>query len=616
MSFNTENRKISTIFQRSSRYIVPRYQRNYVWNKTNWSELINDIKFTIKVNDELTWSHFLGTIVLNNLSEQKKNSEYPGITDYEIVDGQQRLTTLYILFCTIYICFNKIQDKFSENRAEYIYNSYITSLSADNKTILEIYNVDSQNDLIHFIHNMTKKMDIPKENQYYELYNYFYSELKEYSSSELDNFLNKLLDINIVEIVSDQEEEIYNIFEVLNARGQKLKQMELLKNHIMKYIQPRNDDFVDSTKEKWNEILNNGNHLSNIDDLLNSFVRCFLKKKADNVDSIYKLIKEEVNINDLSVLLNEFYQFSLNYKNITNNDKSIYIEYFNIKRNKQIRSLLAAIDYLYTNSIISEETKKISFKNLRDFFFKFNSLNYTSNKTDDMMKQISYDVYHTTTEIDYKFLMTRFFLDLNNLIARDDKLDIYSVTSYRFSNKNSSLKRNNKLVKYILYCLYSPYQGDTQLKRDELTIEHLNNDDGSAITSVLYNLTLTSSEINGEDLKNKNIDQKIKILKDKSTIKANQVLDKYYENGNFDFSKRKYDMEDQIFNKVFCFSTEIFNLTKEDVETYFFRKKIFSKSSPELLELLIHKGKNLYPFLENDKSKEKEYKKYLELISV
>ena len=68
-------------------------------------------------------------------------------------------------------------------------------------------------------------------------------------------FQEKLLSINVVEIISTQEEEIYNIFEVLNARGKKLKQMELLKNHVMKYIQPRTTDVVDKAKEKWNKIL-------------------------------------------------------------------------------------------------------------------------------------------------------------------------------------------------------------------------------------------------------------------------------------------------------------------------------------------------------------------------
>lgn len=63
-------------------------------------------------------------------------------------------------------------------------------------------------------------------------------------------FQEKLLSINVVEIISTQEEEIYNIFEVLNARGKKLKQMELLKNHVMKYIQPRTTDVVDKAKKK------------------------------------------------------------------------------------------------------------------------------------------------------------------------------------------------------------------------------------------------------------------------------------------------------------------------------------------------------------------------------
>ena len=63
----------------------------------------------------------------------------------------------------------------------------------------------------------------------------------------------------LMEFMKNEEEhlsaeEIYNIFEVLNARGKKLKQMELLKNHVMKYIQPRTTDVVDKAKEKWNKI--------------------------------------------------------------------------------------------------------------------------------------------------------------------------------------------------------------------------------------------------------------------------------------------------------------------------------------------------------------------------
>lgn len=97
MSFKTENRKISNIYEGQKVYCVPRYQRNYVWNKTNWSELLADIKFTISDEDnKINWSHFFGTIVLN-----RKNNSNLGNEEFEIIDGQQRLTTIFVIFISI-----------------------------------------------------------------------------------------------------------------------------------------------------------------------------------------------------------------------------------------------------------------------------------------------------------------------------------------------------------------------------------------------------------------------------------------------------------------------------------------------------------------------------------
>lgn len=92
MSFTTENRTLKDIFSRVSQYTVPRYQRDYVWTTTNWRELFVDISFTLSNKNEIEWSHFLGTIVLNNA---RKPNLAPGIDEYEIIDGQQRLTTIF-----------------------------------------------------------------------------------------------------------------------------------------------------------------------------------------------------------------------------------------------------------------------------------------------------------------------------------------------------------------------------------------------------------------------------------------------------------------------------------------------------------------------------------------
>lgn len=94
MAFKTENRKISDLYQRPCRYIVPRYQRGYVWKEPNWNELITDIDFTLRASGEISWSHFLGTIVLSSYISKHGTPKINGITDFEIIDGQQRLTTI------------------------------------------------------------------------------------------------------------------------------------------------------------------------------------------------------------------------------------------------------------------------------------------------------------------------------------------------------------------------------------------------------------------------------------------------------------------------------------------------------------------------------------------
>lgn len=189
---------------------------------------------------------FLGTIVLNNKTEQDYQNPSKGITVYEIVDGQQRLTTIYLLFACIAYRFKEIKNDDSKFRVKYIHETFLTSLDANSARVLMINNEKINSDLCRLVTEVMKYDDITSN--FSRNYLSFYDEIKEYDFNGLDKFLEKLLNINIVEIISDQEEEIYNIFEVLNARGRPLKQMELLKNHIMKYIQPHNNEYIDLAK--------------------------------------------------------------------------------------------------------------------------------------------------------------------------------------------------------------------------------------------------------------------------------------------------------------------------------------------------------------------------------
>lgn len=600
MAFTTETRAITDIFQRSVQYSIPRYQRNYVWRQVNWRELIVDIRFSMDNGDEIPWSHFLGTIVLNKMVSDK------GIDRYEIIDGQQRLTTIYILIISIFGRLKQINEESAKNRANYIYDSFITSLNNESKRCPVIKNEDFDDDIKEIIDHTqnSKKNKLSKSNNYYKLYSYFESEFRDKSYTDISNFIDKLLSANIVEIISGQEEEIYNIFEVLNARGQKLKQIELLKNHIMKYVQPRDDEFIDQARKTWRSIEEAANNLSNSDSLIQSFAKCYIKRQAENIEGVYRLIKEEVSVDSLSEFLSNLKEYTDVYVSISNKDASdATIEYFNIKRNQQIRPLLTAISLLEKRGTITCELKNEAFKILRNFFFTFNTFRLSSNKMESLITTLSFDIYHVQYAQEFKMYLSRFLYDAQKVLPDGDvKNTFIENKTFRFSNKDDTLSKNRSIVRYILASIYKLDQYDTDFSTNSLTIEHLIGDDGYTDNSLIQNLTLTTSNINSDELQNKDIRQKLDILKKQSTIKKNQQLEEYWiDNNGFDFLKRKSDLLDLIFDNVFRFDTNIFNLTKNDVDEYFNRyEKILKIDNKELLEILRQQGKNFYQNISND----------------
>ncbi|WP_155977350.1 DUF262 domain-containing protein, partial [Streptococcus dysgalactiae] len=506
MAFTTETRAITDIFQRSVQYSIPRYQRNYVWRQVNWRELIVDIRFSMDNGDEIPWSHFLGTIVLNKMVSDK------GIDRYEIIDGQQRLTTIYILIISIFGRLKQINEESAKNRANYIYDSFITSLNNESKRCPVIKNEDFDDDIKEIIDHTqnSKKNKLSKSNNYYKLYSYFESEFRDKSYTDISNFIDKLLSANIVEIISGQEEEIYNIFEVLNARGQKLKQIELLKNHIMKYVQPRDDEFIDQARKTWRSIEEAANNLSNSDSLIQSFAKCYIKRQAENIEGVYRLIKEEVSVDSLSAFLSNLKESTDVYVSISNKDASdATIEYFNIKRNQQIRPLLTAISLLEKRGTITCELKNEAFKILRNYFFTFNTFRLSSNKMESLITTLSFDIYHVQYAQEFKMYLSRFLYDAQKVLPDGDvKNTFIENKTFRFSNKDDTLSKNRSIVRYILASIYKLDQYDTDFSTNSLTIEHLIGDDGYTDNSLIQNLTLTTSNINSDELQNKDIRQK------------------------------------------------------------------------------------------------------------
>lgn len=256
MSFEAKDYPISDILNKAV-FDIPRNQRRYVWKKDNWSDLYEDAIFSITQKKP----HFIGSIVLES---QKKQD---GLSYYTIIDGQQRIITITLLLLAIMKIFHEegmmddylgtvsyLQSKNNRNQDILIIDSeYHVSLRSLTEGILSLNNDNAGLSINAFVdtHLLAKS----KDKLLGDAIKYFYDLIKtdlsqqENKHDRLREIRNSVLEMTAVKIVSSSDEDSYTIFEILNARGQELAPSELLKNYIMRYIQPI--DRRDEAKAKW-----------------------------------------------------------------------------------------------------------------------------------------------------------------------------------------------------------------------------------------------------------------------------------------------------------------------------------------------------------------------------
>jgi len=202
---------------------VPIYQRSFAWEEKQIEELLNDIKESI--NEE---EYFLGTIVLTKIQELNR---------LEIVDGQQRISTIAIFFAALKM---NLSDKKSSNKIQEDYLSEYDIREGENIPKLELNQQDN---------NFFREYIINRNTEYPDKIESHRRIKKAFDVSE--NFIDKLLKSNnndpnvlydwkefideklkIVLIIVPSEANAFTIFETLNDRGLELAQIDLLKNYL------------------------------------------------------------------------------------------------------------------------------------------------------------------------------------------------------------------------------------------------------------------------------------------------------------------------------------------------------------------------------------------------
>jgi uncharacterized protein with ParB-like and HNH nuclease domain len=213
---------ISELFNKEDKYTIPIYQRNYAWEESQISQLIQDIYDVYKDNN----NYYLGSLIVYNRDKE-----------YETIDGQQRLTTLNILACVLKHEANEIP---FFNKVDI--NLQFYSRVKSNKTI-QYFNKNGNTATSLDLHDQMNQAYVIILKKLQELFGRSFS-----SSDKFKIFNNYLLNkVKILRIQVPEETDLNHYFEVMNNRGEQLEKHEVLKARFLDVLSKNIDSEKDRT---------------------------------------------------------------------------------------------------------------------------------------------------------------------------------------------------------------------------------------------------------------------------------------------------------------------------------------------------------------------------------
>lgn len=261
-------------------FVIPVYQRNYDWKNVECKELLNDI---ISVQTEDRGTHFIGSIVFVHEGTYSTSE----VKELVIIDGQQRLTTINILYVALYR-FAKENNK--SNEAERLYDMFLTNKYVKSESSkLKLKQTD-----VNFFAFKAIMLGTEKEYTTYsnvtENYNFFRSCINEDNFEIILSGLNRLIFVEIS--LERDKDDPQRIFESLNSTGLDLSQSDLIRNFILMDLPPKDQNRIYETI--WNPIEENAKDIVKQSSLVSDFIRDYLtlrNKKIPNKNKVYAEFK-------------------------------------------------------------------------------------------------------------------------------------------------------------------------------------------------------------------------------------------------------------------------------------------------------------------------------------
>lgn len=565
-TFKPINQTISEIFSCDGIYKIPNYQRQYSWTNDQLDALWNDLYEAYENKSEGNDCYFLGSIVVVN----------NGKGYYELIDGQQRITTLMILMNVLVKDFpeiNKDNDEIFVADKEKIMNCIMfqgrrnrLQLQTDPKydSIFNdlVINCESFSDM-----DQPSKKELKLDDPQYKYINsavFFYNKLSQLNKKELNEFVNYIFySTNIIKIECTNQSFAIKLFQVLNDRGLDLSPADIVKSYIIgKYEE---DD------ETGKQIFNN--NWKNIEDLskqygfkIDDFIVFYeyYKLKANPKRQVVDELRDIIANSDVYKLVEELHGFANSLRKVYESKDKYILSLRYIPWRAYVMTALTSAYYS------NYADKEVLLKEIRRFFYisliagcTLNQIKQTSfkliesiangNKIEDIREDLNKTIIS-------RRMISKVYEALENDVYNEKFLKPLMLSleyEDRESTNNSFYELDNRLhMDHILPRAYN--------QKDEW--KHINPEDVVEEINGIGNMALLQ-DIKNEEALNCGWENKVRIYKgldeegnNKSGITAFELTRKVLENKEWNI-QQILDRKQFLIGKI----EEMLGIKKEDI---------------------------------------------------
>lgn len=237
-------------------YAIPRYQREYTWSRAQWDALFDDLL-------ENEPNYFLGSIICINQSQDALS-----VQSLELVDGQQRMTTLSLLLAAIYQSFRVLPNLGMEQQIE-LYNlkhKLVLKRKSDQPRLIPQVQNNNQQDYFAVLGKAGILEDVEQvqhagNRRVLKAYRHFLWRIEQYLQelsepvAGLQALLDKVNTATLVKIEVAGHSDAYTLFESLNNRGVPLTAIDLIKNKLLAVLEAKDSGSIDKHYNRWKKVI-------------------------------------------------------------------------------------------------------------------------------------------------------------------------------------------------------------------------------------------------------------------------------------------------------------------------------------------------------------------------